>query len=108
MNEKQLLITIFLLALSVWITRFLPFILFRNTERLPGIVEYLGRVLPAAMMGLLVVYCFKDYSFGDIASVGPALLSAAAVAALHLWKGNTVLSIAAGTALYMILIRCIG
>lgn len=105
MNEKQILITVLVMAVSVWVTRFLPFAVFRNTDHLPGIVEYLGKVLPAAMMGLLVVYCFKDYNFADAAQIIPVLVSAAAVAAVHLAKRNTILSITVGTALYMTLIR---
>lgn len=105
MNEKQMIITILLLALSVWVTRFLPFLVFRESSELPGIIGYLGRVLPAAMMGLLVVYCFRDMNFTDISSVVPAAVSLAAVVVLHLVKHNTILSISAGTVLYMVLIR---
>lgn len=107
MNEIQIIITILVLALSVWITRFLPFFVFTNTERLPKIVDYLGKVLPAAMMGLLVVYCFKDYDLHNITKIAPVLISAAVVSVLHLVKRNTILSISAGTAVYMILIRVI-
>ena len=107
MTDRQICITIILLAFSVIITRFLPFLIFRDSGHLPKSVEYLGRVLPAALMGLLVVYCFKDYRFHDPESIIPALLSAAAVAILQKIKHNTILSITAGTALYMVLIRII-
>lgn len=105
MTEAQMIITVLVLALSVWITRFLPFFVFTKTERLPKAVDYLGRVLPAAMMGLLVVYCFKDYTFTDWHTIVPVLISVTVVAALHLIKRNTILSISVGTAVYMILIR---
>lgn len=107
MNNIQFIITLAVLSLGVMITRFLPFIIFRKADRLPKIVEYLGKVLPAAMMGLLVVYCFKDYDFLSLSSIAPALIASAGVVAVHLWKRNTVFSIALGTVLYMILIRVI-
>lgn len=105
MNNVQIIITIAILAFSVAVTRFLPFVFFRNRSNLPRVIDYLGKVLPAAMMGLLVVYCFKDCDFTSAKSVLPFVIAASAVAGLHLWKRNTVLSIACGTALYMILIR---
>ena len=100
-----MLLTVAVLAVSVMITRFVPFIVFKNTDRLPGIVDYLGRVLPAAMMGLLVIYCFRDYSLAAVGQWAPALAAAAVVAALQWFGRNTILSIAAGTVLYMLLIR---
>ena len=105
MSNVQIYITVAVLAASVMITRFLPFIIFKDTGHLPKVIEYLGRVLPAALMGLLVVYCFKDYNFSDFSALLPALLAAASVIAIHLWKRNTILSISAGTVVYMILIR---
>ena len=105
MNNAQIYITVAVLAVSVMITRFLPFIIFKDTGHLPPVIEYLGKVLPAALMGLLVVYCFKDYDFSDIGNILPALLASAAVVGAHLWKRNTILSISAGTVVYMILIR---
>ena len=83
----------------------MPFILFRKLDTLPPVVDYLGKVLPAAMMGLLVIYCFKDYDFSKVTEILPAVIASAAVAGLHLWKRNTILSIAGGTVIYMILIR---
>lgn len=107
MNNIQLAVTLLLLAAGLWLTRFLPFVIFKKTEKLPKIIEYMGRVLPAAMMGLLVVYCFKGCDFSDITAVLPLVLSVAAVTVLHLLKHNTILSISVGTAVYMILIRLI-
>lgn len=105
MNNTQIIITVVILAVSVWITRFLPFVIFKNTTKLPKIIDYLGKVLPAAMMGLLVIYCFKDYSFTSFTEVLPLIISVAAVVALHLFKRNTILSISVGTVVYMVLIR---
>lgn len=105
MSNSQAVIIIILLGLSVQITRWLPFIIFDNRTELPKVIDYMGKVLPAAMMGLLVVYCFKDYDFTNFHIIAPAIIAAVAVTALHLWKRNTVLSIAIGTLVYMALIR---
>ena len=72
-----------------------------------AIVTYLGRVLPAATMGLLVVYCLKGVSWASAPHGIPELLSVAVVAALHHWKGNVLLSIAGGTVLYMVLVQMV-
>ena len=109
MTTTQIIITVAILAVSVQLTRMLPFLIFGARAQMPPFIDYLGKTLPAAMMGLLVVYCFKDYCASGIAeslaNMWPALISCAFVAALHLWKRNTILSIALGTALYMVLIR---
>ena len=89
------------------ITRFLPFLLFPDSKPVPKVVEYLGRTLPAAMMGLLVVYCFKNVSWLSGSHGAPELLATAAVVGLHLWKKNVLLSIAGGTALYMVLLQVV-
>ena len=98
-----------ILAISVGtqLTRWLPFWLFPEAKRPPALVEYLGRVLPAAMMGLLVVYCLKGVSWGAAPHGTPELIAIAAVAALHRWKGNVLLSIAGGTVLYMVLVQAV-
>ena len=78
-------------------TRLLPFLLLGKSRPVPEGVRYLGRVLPAAIMAALVVYCLKD--------VAPALLGVLVTALLHAVKRNSLLSIAGGTAAYMLLIR---
>jgi len=105
MSSIQMIIIIVLMGLSVQLTRWLPFLIFDNKTELPGIIEYMGKVLPAAMMGLLVVYCFKDFDFSQINVLVPALAGGLSVAAVHLWKRNTVLSISVGTFIYMVMIR---
>lgn len=74
---------------------------------LPAVVTYLGQVLPCATMGLLVVYCLKGVSWISAPHGAPELIAIAAVAALHRWKGNVLLSIAGGTALYMALVQLV-
>ena len=107
MNNVQILLTVALLAVSVAVTRFLPFLCFGKLRELPPIVSYLGKVLPAAMMGLLAVWCFKDVRFASLAGYLPTAVAAFCVIGVHLWKRNTVLSIALGTAVYMVLVRIV-
>jgi len=104
-TDTQFVITVIVFAISVQITRALPFVVFRDASHLPGIIEYLGKVLPAAMMGLLVIYCFKDINITKVSEIVPAIAASLAVVGLHVWKRNTVLSISIGTVLYMVLIR---
>lgn len=93
-------------ALVTLATRALPFALFAH-GRPPRVVVYLGRVLPPAVMAILVVYCLKGVSFGALSGFAPALLAVAATAGLHIWKRSTLVSIAGGTAVYMLLLRLI-
>ena len=86
-------------------TRFIPFLIFSGKKPTPDIVVYLGKVLPYAIMGMLVVYCLKDVAFLSAPYGIPELLGCLVVALLHLWKRNTLLSIATGTVFYMLLIR---
>ena len=85
--------------------RFLPFLVFRENRKTPRIITYLGTVLPFAIMGMLVVYCLKDVSFASPSSWLPQLLGCLTVAALHVWKRNTLLSIGVGTLCYMLLVQ---
>ena len=62
MTLPQKIITIFMVILGTLITRFLPFLLFPSGGKTPKYVQYLGKVLPAAVFGLLVVYCLKGIS----------------------------------------------
>lgn len=85
--------------------RFLPFLIFREGKPLPAWLSHLGQVLPHAIMGMLVVYCLKGISFVAAPFGIPELLGCAAVALLHIWKRNTLISIGAGTLFYMILVQ---
>ena len=88
-------------------TRFLPFLIFGEKRKTPPIIEYLGTVLPCAIMGMLVVYCLKDVSFVKNPFGIPELIACAVVAALHVWKRNSLLSIGGGTVCYMLLVQLI-
>ena len=95
------------IALVTIALRFLPFLIFSGKRQTPAYISYLGKVLPFSIMGLLVVYCLRNISFSASPFGIPELLSCAVVAALHLWKRNTLLSIAAGTVFYMLLVQTV-
>ncbi|MDR1560059.1 MAG: AzlD domain-containing protein [Clostridiales bacterium] len=105
MTTSQLIITIAIITAGVQITRFAPFLIFPAGKPTPKFVQYLSKVLPGAAISLLVVFCFKDVGFLSGSRGAPELIAAAAVAALHLWKRQMLLSVGAGTVIYMLLIR---
>ena len=107
MTLTQAVITVAAVVLGTMTTRFLPFILFPEGRKTPAYIQYLGKVLPFAVIGLLVVYCLKDVSFLTAPFGIPELLGSAVTAALHLWKRNMMISIAGGTVIYMVLIQVI-
>ena len=94
-------------ALVIAATRFLPFLIFGKKRKTPPVIEYLGTVLPCAIMGMLVVYCLKDISFLRSPYGLPELIACCVVAALHVWKRNSLLSIGGGTVCYMLLIQLV-
>ena len=101
---------ILLIAVAVLVTmatRFLPFLIFGEKRKTPAVIEYLGTVLPCAIMGMLVVYCLKDVSFLSSPFGLPELISCVVVAALHVWKRNSLLSIGGGTVCYMLLVQLV-
>jgi len=94
-------------ALVTMATRFLPFLIFGEKRKTPALVTYLGKVLPCAIMGMLVVYCMKDVTFLSSPHGLPEILSCVIVALLHIWKRNSLLSIGAGTVCYMLLVQLV-
>lgn len=105
MTNTQIIITVLLMMLATVLTRALPFLIFRGNKPTPKFVVYLGKTLPFASVSLLVVYCYKNISFGAVSGFLPMLIAGAVTAALHFWKSNTLLSIGVGTVLYMVLIQ---
>jgi len=101
----QALIIIAILALGTAITRFLPFVIFPDAASVPRYVVYLGKMLPTAAISILVVYCLRDVTFAMAPHGAPEVIAIAAVVALHIWRKNTLLSIAAGTVIYMLLVQ---
>lgn len=104
--QRELMIVLAMVA-GTLITRFLPFILFPAGKEKPRYLEYLGKTLPYAAMGLLVVYCLKGVDLLGPTHGLPEILAVAAVAALHCWKRNSLLSIGIGTIFYMFLVQVI-
>lgn len=101
-DTQYLLLFILVMALATFLTRVLPFILLYKISDHPTLL-YLGRYLPPVMMALLLIYCFRDLRFSAF-SDGPAeLIALALVVVLHWWRANALLSIMAGTCLYMFL-----
>lgn len=107
MSITQQIIMIAMVVLGTMLTRFVPFLAFPSGKPTPKYVQYLGKVLPSAVIGLLVIYCFKDVSVLSGNRGIPEVLSVAVVALLHFWKRQMLLSIAGGTIVYMILIQFI-
>ena len=107
MTSVQALITMLAIAAGTQFTRWLPFWLFPEKKDPPAVVLYLGKVLPPAMMGLLVVYCFKGVHWLSGTHGLPELIAAAVVVLLHSWKRNVLASIAGGTAVYMLLVQLV-
>ena len=94
-----------IIAVTTVLTRALPFLLFPSNKETPPYITYLGNVIPFAMIGMLVVYCLKNVSLCTFPFGLPEIIAIAVITVLHLWKGNTLLSIGAGTVIYMILVQ---
>lgn len=107
MTEMQVWYAVGVIALVTAGIRFLPFIVFRGEKQTPAIVEKLGRVLPYAIMGMLVVYCLKGVHFAELSGWVPSAIAAAVTVGLYVWKRNTLLSIIAGTVCYMLLVQMV-
>ena len=105
MTLTQQLITIAMIVLGTALTRYLPFMLFPAGKQTPPYVRYLGKVLPSAVFGLLVIYCLRNVNVHGGTYGIPELLAITLVIVLHLWKRQMLLSIAGGTIFYMILVQ---
>lgn len=90
-----------------FLTRALPFLLFDRGQEPPRVILYLGRVLPPAVMAMLVVYCLRGMDFSAAPGWLPQVIGVGAVVFLHKWKHNTLLSIFGGTILYMVLVQAV-
>lgn len=97
---------VLVMAVVSYLLRAFPFIVFSGKET-PKFVLYLGKVLPCAIIAMLVVYCIKDISFDAVSHFLPYIIAGAVVVLLHVWKRNTLLSIVAGTLSYMALVQMI-
>ena len=95
------------MAIITFLTRALPFLLFDRGESPPKLVLYLGRVLPPAIIAMLIVYCLRGVSTAATDTSWGTQPPGAAVVILHLWRSNTLLSIFGGTILYMVLVQAV-
>lgn len=107
MTTWQCVIMIAVVVLRTMFTRFISFFLFPESKTPPHMVDYLGKVLPYAMTGLLVVYSLKDVSLTSGAHGLPELIAIIVIVILHYWKKNMLISIAGGTILYMVLVQVV-
>ena len=107
MTMPQILWTIAVVALGTMLTRFLPFLLFPAGKPTPKFIRYLGKVLPSAVFGLLVVYCLKHVSLLSGSHGIPEAIGIAVTAGLQLWKRQMLLSIDGGTVVYMLLVQLV-
>ena len=107
LTPVQTMVIILAVTLGTQITRWLPFLMFPENKQPPKVVLYLGRVLPPAMMGLLLVYSLRNVSFASAGQWLPECIAIAVTAGLHLWRRNSLLSIAGGTIIYMLLVQVV-
>lgn len=105
MTLTQQIITIVMVILGTMTTRFLPFVLFPAGKETPRYIRYLGKVLPCAVFGMLVVYSLKDVNIFTGSHGLPELAAILLVIVLHVWKRQMLLSIAGGTVCYMLLVQ---
>lgn len=107
MNDLHIWSTVAVIALVTAGIRFLPFLIFNDNRKTPKLIEKLGKVLPFAIMGMLVVYCLKGVNFSGMGGYMPSLIACLVVGGLHVWKRNTLLSIIGGTLCYMFLVQVV-
>ena len=107
MTNTELLLTILVIAAVTAALRFIPFVVFSGDKKTPEIITYLGKVLPYSIMAMLVVYCLKSVNLLSFPFGMPELIGVISVVLLHIWKRNTLISIAGGTVCYMLLIQLV-
>lgn len=107
MIDSEVLLKVGVIALVTVIIRFLPFMIWSGKRKIPAFIGKFSRMLPYAVMGMLVVYCLKDVGFGNISNFLPEMISCLLVVALYVWKRNTLISIVSGTVCYMVLLQVV-
>lgn len=104
MSNTYVIAMIAVMAVVTMLLKFLPFLIF-GERKTPKYIDYLGKYLPYAIMGMLVVYCLKGITFTGAPFGVPEIIAVAVTAGLHIWKRNTLISIICGTVCYMLLIQ---
>lgn len=107
MTLEQQIVTIALCVIGTMVTRFLPFLLFREKRPTPPFIQYLGKALPGAVFAMLVVYCLRHVTWLSGAHGLPEVIAIAVTIVLHCWKRQMLVSIAGGTVCYMVLVQYI-
>ena len=108
MTTAQMFLTIAMGTVETMITRFLPFVVFSSKDQqTPEVVRYLGRVLPAAIFGMLIVYCLKSVDLFAGSHGIPEAIALLVTVGLHKWKHQTLISIAGGTLCYVLLVQLV-
>ncbi|MGN0241441.1 MAG: branched-chain amino acid transporter permease [Candidatus Weimeria sp.] len=112
MTDKQMIITFTVIWAGTVLTRFLPYIVFPEGRKVPGVILYLGKVLGPAVFGLLVVYCLRNTDVTTSFAAGgthgiPELIATVVTLAVYRWKRQMILSMAAGTVCYMLLVQLV-
>lgn len=107
MTTAQALISILAIAVFTFLTRAIPFFLFPNNKPIPKYIRYLGRVLPFAAIGMLIVYCLKSVAITAFPFGLPEGIAILFVVIMHKWRHNLLLSILGGTVLYMFLVQTV-
>ncbi|HIZ76777.1 MAG TPA: AzlD domain-containing protein [Firmicutes bacterium] len=106
LSNGEMLLVVLAIAATVFFTRAVPFVLFGGRTTPPYFI-YLGKVLPFAIIALLIVYCLQKTTVLSYPYGLPEAIAVLAVVLVHLWKRNNLLSIAGGTVLYMVLVQCV-
>ena len=103
LSPGQALAAIIVMAAVTLITRLLPFALFDRVSP-PKAVLYMGKVLPPAIIAMLIVYCLRNIDFFSGNRGAPEIAASVSVVLLHLWRRNNLLSILGGTLIYIALV----
>ena len=104
-DYRHAMLIMIVMGLMTLATRILPVLIFGRSEKVPDFILYLGKVVPFTAMGLLIVYCLKDVSIFTESHAIPEILALAVVGVSYLWKKNSILSVVAGTLVYMFLVQ---
>lgn len=107
MNNIHAVLLIAVVSAVTMLLRFLPLWIFGNGQKTPVLIQYLGKVLPYAIMGMLVIFCLKGVSLLSAPYGLPELIACGIVVGLHIWKRNTAISIVGGTVVYMVLVQMV-
>ena len=108
MTTAQMFFTIAMGTVATMITRFLPFVVFSSKDQQPPeVARYLGRVLPAAIFGMLIIYCLKSVDLFAGSHGIPEAIALLVTIGLHKWKHETLLSVAGGTLCYVLLVQLV-